>query len=120
MAAISVANTISAYTSPDYTKQLYIGSSSTNNQSPVNDLCSRLFATWTFTSAIVRGYAAYNIRNPAVYDLAMWTYGIALVHFVAELVAFRSARFKGRFVFPLLVASSSFIWMATQRGWYLD
>lgn len=97
-----------------------MGSPITNNKSPVNDLSSRLFATWTFTSAIIRGYAAYNIRNPAIYDMAMWTYGIALIHFVAELAAFRSTCFKGRFVFPIVVASSSFLWMATQRGWYLS
>ena len=64
-------------------------------------------------------YAAYNINNPAVYDLAIWTFGLALLHFVGEWLGFGSAQLKGRFVSPLIVASSTLTWMVTQREAYL-
>jgi hypothetical protein len=64
-------------------------------------------------------YAAYNISNPVVYDIAMWSYGIALVHFLSEWLLFGSARAKGRFLAPLVVATASLGWMATQREFYL-
>lgn len=62
--------------------------------------------------------AAYNITNPVAYNLGMWTYGIALSHFVGELVL-GNASLKGRFLNPLIVASGSLAWMFTQRGAYL-
>lgn len=64
-------------------------------------------------------YAAYNITTPVAYDLAIWTFGIALVHFVGECAVFGSAQLKGRFVSPLIVASSTLVWMVMQRGEYL-
>lgn len=108
-----------AYLSTKYAQNLYIGSSATDNRSPANALSARTFGTWTFLSSVVRWYAAYNIRNPVVYDMALWTYGIACVHFVSELVVFKSAQLRGRFVAPLLVASGTITWMVTVRGYYL-
>lgn len=63
--------------------------------------------------------AAYNITTPVAYDLAAWTFGIALVHFVGEWLGFGSAGLRGRFVSPLIVASGSLVWMVNQRGAYL-
>ena len=82
-------------------------------------LSSRKFGTWTFLSSVVRLYAAYYVSDQHVYDLAMWTYGIALTHFVSEWLVFGTAKPKGRFLGPLVVASASFAWMFTQRGWYV-
>lgn len=53
------------------------------------------------------------------YDLAAWSFGIALMHFVVEWLGFGSAQLKGRFIAPLIVASSSLAWMLTQRAFYL-
>jgi len=64
-------------------------------------------------------YAAYNISNPPVYDIAMWSYGIALVHFLSEWLVFGSARAKGRILAPMGVATASLAWMASQRESYL-
>ncbi|KAJ5604567.1 ergosterol biosynthesis protein [Penicillium lagena] len=117
VSVISAVNSLQAIRSPDYTAQLYNGQ--VNGQSPVNPLASRLFGTWTLLSAAVRLTAAYHITTPAVYDLAASTFGIALVHFVSEWLAFGSAGLRGRFVSPLIVASSTLAWMVTQRGEYL-
>ena len=110
---ISAINTLSAYRSPTYTSQLYEAAS------PVTPLSSRTFGTWTILSAVIRLYAAFYIDHPAVYDLALWTYGIALAHFTSEWLVFGTARLRGRFVFPMLVASGTFGWMITQRQSYL-
>lgn len=117
VSVVSAANSLQAYRSEAYAAELY------NGRTPegyvyTNPLSSRTFGTWTFLSAVIRFYAAYNINNPAVYDLALWTFGIALVHFVGELVK-GSARLRGRFVSPLLVASSTLTWMFWERAWYL-
>jgi Erg28 like protein len=67
----------------------------------------------------VRAYAAYNIHNPVAYDMAFWTYGIALFHFLSEVGIYGSAQVRGRFVFPLVFATSALIWMGLQRPYYL-
>jgi hypothetical protein len=35
----------------------------TSENTPVTALQARTFAVWTLTSAVIRGYAAYNINN---------------------------------------------------------
>ncbi|OQD75370.1 hypothetical protein PENDEC_c007G01330 [Penicillium decumbens] len=113
VSVVSAVNSLQAYCSPDYTSKLY-----TNGVVPVEPLSGRVFGTWTFLSAVIRMTAAYNIDSPIAYNLAIWTYGIALTHFVGELV-FGNASLKGRFLSPLIVASSSVAWMLTQREFYL-
>jgi len=110
---ISALNTFGAYRSASYTSQLY-------EASPATPLSSRTFGTWTLLSAVVRLYAAYQIDQQLVYDLAIWTYAIALGHFVSEWLVFRTARLRGAFVFPVLVASGTLAWMLGQRAWYLE
>lgn len=114
VSVVSAVNSLQAYFSADYTSKLY-----TNGALSVEPLSGRVFGTWTFLSAVVRMTAAYNITSPVAYDLAVWTYGIALTHFVGELV-FGNATLKGRFLSPLIVASSSVAWMLTQREAYLS
>lgn len=117
---ISTLNSVQSYISATYHEALYVGSRTTNNASPSTPLASRTFGTWTLLSSVVRLYAAYNISNPVAYDLALWTYGIALTHFVSEWAVYGSAQLKGRFVMPMLFASSAVGWMWTQRAWYLQ
>ncbi|KAJ5506987.1 hypothetical protein LT330_007702 [Penicillium expansum] len=113
VSVISALNSLQAYTTPEYTSLLY-----SNGKVPATPLSGRVFGTWTFLSAVIRMTAAYNITNPVAYNLGMWTYGIALSHFVGELVV-GNASLKGRFLNPLIVASGSLAWMFTQRGAYL-
>ncbi|KAJ5727131.1 hypothetical protein N7493_004951 [Penicillium malachiteum] len=113
VSAVSAINSLQAYTSANYTSLLY-----TNGSVPCEPLSGRVFGTWTFLSAVIRMTAAYNITTPAVYDLAIWTYAIALTHFTGELIV-GNASLKGRFLSPLIVASTSIAWMVMQRGEYL-
>ena len=118
VSVVSIANTAQAYRSVAYANDLYNGRSATGGP-PSNPLSARTFATWTFVSGIVRLYTAYNITTPAVYDLGMWTFGVALAHFVSEWLGHGTAQLKGRFVSPLIVASGTLAWMLTQRESYL-
>ncbi|KAJ5780261.1 hypothetical protein N7457_005421 [Penicillium paradoxum] len=113
VSVVSALNSVQAYVSPEYTSQLY-----SNGKVPASPLSGRVFGTWTFLSAVIRMTAAYNMDNPVAYDLAMWTYAIALTHFVGELI-FGNASLKGRFVSPLIVASCSIAMMFNQRDAYL-
>ena len=54
-------------------------------------------------------YAAYNIGVSQLYSLAMWTYGIATLHFVAEEAIFKVPD-RGR-KYALLVSTSTLSWM---------
>ncbi|KAJ5816149.1 Erg28 [Penicillium robsamsonii] len=113
VSVVSALNSVQAYSAPKYTSQLY-----SNGKVPASPLSGRVFGTWTFLSAVIRMTAAYNITNSVAYDLGMWTYGIALAHFVGELI-YGDAAIGGRFLSPLIVASSSLAWMLTQRAAYL-
>ncbi|RHZ51410.1 hypothetical protein CDV55_102764 [Aspergillus turcosus] len=119
VSVISAANSLEAYRSDSYAAQLY-NARTADGRSFVSPLSSRTFGTWTFLSAVIRMYAAYNITTPVVYDLAIWSFGLALVHFVGEWLVFGSAQLKGRFVSPLIVASSTLAWMLSQREAYLS
>ncbi|PLB37250.1 Erg28 family protein [Aspergillus candidus] len=118
VSVISSANSIQAYRSDAYSAELYNGRSKPDGHPFTNPLSSRTFATWTFLSGVIRMYAAYNITNSVSYDLAAWSFGIALFHFLGEWVS-GTAQLKGRFVSPMIVASSTLTWMVTQREWYL-
>ncbi|KAJ5210993.1 Erg28 [Penicillium cf. griseofulvum] len=113
VSVVSALNSLQAYNAPKYTSQLY-----SNGKVPASPLSGRIFGTWTFLSAVIRMTAAYNITNSVAYDLGMWTYGIALAHFIGEIIC-GDASLEGRFLSPLVVASSSLVWMFTQRAAYL-
>lgn len=94
----------------------------------MNPLQARAFGTWTITSAVIRGYAAYHIHektyasnshlyspsHPAafdllrIYDICIISYLIAFSHFTSELLIFKTAKLNGPVVSPFIVASTSF------------
>lgn len=119
VSVVSAINSLQCYRSDEYAAQLY-NARTADGRSFATPLSSRTFGTWTFLSAVVRMYAAYHITTPAVYDLAVWSFGLALAHFVGEWLAFGTAQLKGRFVSPLIVASVTLTWMLTQREAYLS
>lgn len=133
MSVVSVANSIQAYSTLHFTQRVYCGPAtpakpsgtgatayptSTSN-SPVTPLSARTFGTWTFITSIVRLYAAYNIDNPVIYQLALWTYGVAFAHFVSEWVIFKTTSWGAPLAGPVIVSTSSLIWMFSQWGYYV-
>ncbi|KAG7119667.1 Ergosterol biosynthetic protein 28 like [Verticillium longisporum] len=119
-----------------------------NATDQVTPLAARLFATWTLLAAVVRMYAAYHLEHAHMYDLVLWTYVVALGHFLSEMLVFKTVKFGapdlvlwtyvvalGHFlsemlvfktvkfgapsVSPLIVATTAMIWMPMQRGYYV-
>ncbi|KAI0710011.1 Erg28-like protein [Earliella scabrosa] len=113
VAVTAAMNTVSNMTSLAFSRRLY-------NDTYVNPLQARTFGIWTLTSAAVRFYAAYNIHSKQVYDLAMFTYLFALLHFGSEILVYRSVKLQTPIFSPIVVASSSLIWMFLQYNFYVN
>ncbi|KAF2019425.1 ergosterol 28 [Aaosphaeria arxii CBS 175.79] len=117
VSVIAVTNSLQAYISLRPTQRVYAGGR--RGPSPVTPLSARTFGTWTFLSAVVRLYAAYNVTDRRIYELAFWTYGVAFAHFVSEWLVFGTCRFDAGLAGPGLVSSVSLVWMWRQWGWYV-
>jgi len=115
---VSIGNSLQTYISLAGPREVYAGSSA-SKQSPVTELSARTFGAWTAISAIVRLYAAYNIRDPAIYQMAMWTFGIAFAHFGSEWLVFGTVRMNRAAVFPISIATGTGAWMLMQWGSYV-
>jgi len=115
LAVTSVFNTAQNFITLKLTKRVY-----NQGSNQVNALQSRTFGIWTLTAALVRFQAAYSINDPTLYNLALSTYWIAFAHFVSEIVFFRTANLKGGALAPCVIATSSLVWMYTQKEYYLS
>ncbi|KAM3501266.1 hypothetical protein MY10362_005675 [Beauveria mimosiformis] len=83
-------------------------------------LAGRLFGTWTLITCIVRCYAAYHLHIGPVYNIAIWTYVVALGHFASELFVFKSMSFGVPQLFPFCLATTALIWMPMVRDYYVE
>ncbi|KAF9579169.1 ergosterol biosynthesis protein [Lunasporangiospora selenospora] len=110
----SVLNTFQAFTTLSATRRIY-----SNKPHEVTSLSGRTFGVWTLLSSVIRFYGAYNLQYAPMYHIVMSTFGIAWIHFMSELFVFKTAKFKGPFIAPCIVATSSLIWMASQYGHYV-
>ena len=122
---VSIGNSIQSYLTMNYTKQVYLGpapkaGSAYPPQSPSTPLSSRTFGTWTMVQSMVRAYAAYNISNPQIYQMAFLTYGIAWFHFMTEWWVFGTARWGKGLFFPVVIANATLVWMWRQYGFYVQ
>ncbi|KAF5377364.1 hypothetical protein D9757_008014 [Collybiopsis confluens] len=115
VASAAIFNAIQNYATLTLTKRLYACAPHL-----VNPLQARAFGTWTLTSAVIRGYAAYHIHNKAVYDIAIFSYLIAFGHFTSELLIFKTAKLNGPVLSPFIVSSLSMLWMITQYDFYVS
>ena len=114
ISAVSVLNSAQAYSTLNLTKRVY---SAGSNQ--VTPLGARTFGTWTFLSSVIRLYAAYNISDPLIYQLALWTYVIAFIHFVSEWQVFGTARWGAGLAGPVFVSTGTLAWMLSQWTAYV-
>ena len=108
---VSVANSVQAYITTKFTARVY-------SPGAVNPLSSRTFGTWTLLSSIIRMYAAYNISAPLVYHLTLWTFVLALAHFLSEWLLFGTAKMGRGLIGPMCVATGSLVWMLVQWEFY--
>ncbi|KAI0197999.1 transmembrane domain-containing protein [Astrocystis sublimbata] len=85
----------------------------------VTPLAARLMGTYTFISAVVRLYASYHLHLAPVYNMAIWTYVVALFHFGSEFAVYRTAYLGPPILFPFFFASVGICWMVSQYGFYV-
>lgn len=127
---LAIGNSIQAYATMSFTSRVYLGPSlpapkegkpkkDMGENSPATPLSSRTMGTWTMLQAIVRFYAAYHIENPAIYQMAIWTFVVAGFHFYSEWLCYKTARWSKGLAGPIIVASASLIWMASQYRFYV-
>jgi hypothetical protein len=135
LSVVSIGNSFQAYTTTYYSKRIYCGPPAPPNapppkpsqltrgfdltRSPANELSARTFGTWTFLTSVVRLYAAYNIDNPVAYQLAIWTYAVAFMHFMSEWFYFGTTRWGAPLAGPAIVSTSGLVWMFMQWGHYV-
>ena len=86
----------------------------------LSPLAGRLFGTWTLITSIVRFYAAYNLHLAPMYNIALWTYVVALGHFGSELFVFKTMSFGPPQLFPFTFASVAIVWMTLVRDYYVE
>ncbi|KAH8752347.1 Erg28 protein [Hyaloscypha finlandica] len=132
VAITAFGNTIQSYTTLSFTSRVYGGPTSfptVPNPTPttppslnrqVTPLSSRTFGTWSLIQAFVRLYAAYNIDNPAFYQLAYLTYLVAFGHFMSEWFYFGTCRWGKPLAGPAVVSTGTLVWMWWVWGDYVQ
>ena len=83
-------------------------------------LAARLFGNWTFIAGLIRLYAAYNVSDPALYQLSLVTHLLAATHYSGELFVFKTVRPGWEHLFPLGAGFGGAIWMALQYQHYVS
>lgn len=71
-----------------------------------------------FYAGLIRLYAAYNLRDPNLYSLAEYSFGLVLFLFLGEYLIWKTARLKEA-IFPFVTAGLGLAWMRAQRDWYV-
>lgn len=89
-------------------------------QDQVTPLAARVFGIWTMLAGFIRMYAAHDISNRALYQLALITHLVAAFHFISELTVYKTLRLTGPQFFPLVAGTGGSIWMALQYSHYVQ
>ncbi|XP_009885346.1 PREDICTED: probable ergosterol biosynthetic protein 28 [Charadrius vociferus] len=77
----------------------------------LNGLQARTFGVWTLLSSVIRCLCAIDIRNRTLYYITLFTFFLALVHFLSEVFIYHTAALTIGVMAPLMVASFSILGM---------
>lgn len=114
ISVVSVFNSLQTYISGlELTRRVY-----ENKPAETTSLSARTFGTWTFVSCVIRFYGAMYLQEEHIFQLTFISYLIAIAHFGSELLIFRTCKLGKGFMGPLVVASTSLIWMYNQKEYY--
>ncbi|KAK7207118.1 putative ergosterol 28 [Myxozyma melibiosi] len=86
----------------------------------VTGLSARTFGTWTFLTSVVRLVGAYHLTDPVIFKLTYATFVVAFLHFFSEWQLFKTAKLGKGLAGPLIVSTTSMIWMAKQMNYYVS
>lgn len=112
---VSVFNSVQTYLlGPTLTRRVYEA-----QPAETTGLLARTFGTWTVISAIIRFYGAYHVSNQQVYELTLALYLVALAHFGSEWFYYGTAKWGKGIAGPAIVATTSVVWMTTQKNFYV-
>lgn len=115
ISVVSAFNSVQTYQDLSLTKRVY-----EKDPNQVSPLSARTFGTWTLITSIVRFYGAYHLNVKEVYQLTQFTFVIAAWHFLSEWLYFGTCKLGKGLSGPLIVSSSSLIWMYLQKDFYLN
>ncbi|XP_067312371.1 ergosterol biosynthetic protein 28 homolog isoform X1 [Pseudorasbora parva] len=107
VSVIAVGNTVQSFRDYSFlSEKLYTGS-----PDYVNGLQARTFGIWTLLSSIIRCACAIDIQNRTLYHVTLWTFVLALGHFLSEALLYKTAPLTIGVMAPLIVASVSIVGM---------
>ncbi|KAM7323476.1 hypothetical protein ACRRTK_017582 [Alexandromys fortis] len=97
---IAMGNTLQSFRDHTFLyEKLYTG-----KPNLVNGLQARTFGIWTLLSSVIRCLCAIDIHNKTLYHITLWTFFLALGHFLSELFVFGTAAPTVGVLAPLMVA----------------
>ncbi|XP_061037087.1 ergosterol biosynthetic protein 28 homolog isoform X2 [Eubalaena glacialis] len=104
---IAMGNTLQSFRDHTFLyEKLYTG-----KPDLVNGLQARTFGIWTLLSSVIRCLCAIDIHNKMLYHITLWTFLLALGHFLSELFVYGTAAPTIGVLAPLMVASFSILGM---------
>ncbi|XP_032143149.1 probable ergosterol biosynthetic protein 28 isoform X1 [Sapajus apella] len=100
---IAMGNTLQSFRDHTFLyEKLYTG-----KPNLVNGLQARTFGIWTLLSSVIRCLCAIDIHNKTLYHITLWTFLLALGHFLSELFVYGTAAPTIGVLAPLMVARCS-------------
>uniref|UniRef100_A0A8C7YAG2 Ergosterol biosynthesis 28 homolog n=1 Tax=Oryzias sinensis TaxID=183150 RepID=A0A8C7YAG2_9TELE len=101
VSVIAMGNTVQSFRDHSFlSEKLYTGTPEF-----VNGLQARTFGIWTLLSSIIRCACAIDIQNRTLYHITLWTFVLALGHFLSEAFIYKTAPLTIGVMAPLIVAS---------------
>ncbi|XP_037688184.1 ergosterol biosynthetic protein 28 homolog [Choloepus didactylus] len=85
----------------------------------VNGLHARIFGIWLLLSSVVRCLCAIDIHNKKLYHITLWTFFLAMGHFLSELFVYGTVAPTAGILALMVVAGSSILGMLAGLQ-YLD
>ncbi|XXG98162.1 hypothetical protein Hte_004483 [Hypoxylon texense] len=75
---------------------------------PPHALLAHVYGVKNVYTSLIRLYAAYNLTNPLMYDLAIWTFVGVLFLYITEVFVYKTARIREA-SFPYVIAGRQYI-----------